>query len=102
MKVTLSGKEFTLRCDMRALADAKREHGVDIAQLAKADDDVVGVGTLVYHMAKSGAKFAEAPFKYDLDGFLALIEFADLAPLVESIGTLMGGQKGQKKEKGKL
>ena len=37
MKVTLSGKEFTLRCDMRALANAKRESGLDISKLK---DDV--------------------------------------------------------------
>ena len=33
MKLTLSGKEFTLRCDMRALAAAKREAGIDIGKL---------------------------------------------------------------------
>ena len=38
MKVTLSGKEFTLRCDMRALAAAKREAGIDIGKMS---DDVV-------------------------------------------------------------
>ena len=38
MKLTLSGKEFTLRCDMRALANAKREAGIDISKL---NDDVV-------------------------------------------------------------
>ena len=55
MKLTLSEKEFTLRCDMRALANAKREHAIDISKL---NDDAVEIGTLVYHMAKSGAKFA--------------------------------------------
>ena len=74
MKLTLSGKEFTLRCDMRALANAKREAGIDISKL---NDDVVEVGTLVYFMAQSGAKHADVPFKYELDDFLGLIEVRD-------------------------
>jgi hypothetical protein len=33
MKLTLSGKEFTLRCDMRALANAKKEAGIVLEKL---------------------------------------------------------------------
>jgi len=87
MKLTLSGKEFTLRCDMRALANAKREAGIDIGKLG---DDVLEVGTLVYFMAQSGAKHADIPFKYELDDFLGLIELSDL----ESIGMAVGGMLG--------
>jgi len=94
MKRTLSGKEFTLRCDMRALAAAKREAGIDIGKL---QDDVVEIGTLVYYMAQSGAKNAGIPFDYECDDFLGLIEISDLEPLSEALSTLMGGGDGKKK-----
>ena len=55
MQIELNGKEFRLRCDMRALANAKRESNIDIGNLG---DDVVEVGTFVYYMAQSGAKHA--------------------------------------------
>ena len=94
MKLTLSGKEFTLRCDMRALAAAKREAGIDIGKL---DDNVIDIGTLVYYMAQSGAKHAGIPFDYECDDFLGLIEISDLEPLSEALSTLMGGGDGKKK-----
>ena len=94
MKVTLSEKEFTLRCDMRALAAAKREAGIDSGKMS---DDVVEVGTLVYYMAQSGAKHAGIPFDYECEDFLALIEISDLEPLAEALSTLMGGGSGKKK-----
>ena len=94
MKLTLSGKEFTLRCDMRALANAKREAGIDISKL---NDDVVEIGTLVYFMAQSGAKHADVPFKYELDDFLGLIEVRDLETLTEAMNELFGGGEGKKK-----
>lgn len=93
MKLTLSGKEFTLRCDMRALANAKREAGIDIGKLS---DDVVEIGTLVYYMAQSGAKHADVPFKYELDDFLGLIDLADLTELGNAVGAMLGGD-GKKK-----
>jgi len=93
MKLTLSGKEFTLRCDMRALANAKREAGIDIGKLS---DDVVEIGTLVYYMAQSGAKHADVPFKYQLDDFLGLIDLADLTELGNAVGAMLGGD-GKKK-----
>ena len=96
MKLTLSGKEFTLRCDMRALANAKREHAIDISKL---NDDAVEIGTLVYHMAKSGAKFAGVPFDYELDDFLGLIDFADMEAMTDALSTLLGGGEDQKKAK---
>ena len=76
MKLTLSGKEFTLRCDMRALANAKREAGIDISKL---DDDIVSVGTFVYYLAQSGAKHADIPFKVELDDFLMSMPASRLA-----------------------
>ncbi len=94
MKLTLSGKEFTLRCDMRALAAAKREAGIDIGKL---QDDVIEIGTLVYYMAQSGAKHAGIPFDYDVDDFLGLIEISDLESLAEAVGLLMTGGDTKKK-----
>jgi hypothetical protein len=93
MKLTLSGKEFTLRCDMRALANAKREAGIEIGKLT---DDVVEIGTLVFYMAQSGAKHADVPFKWEVDDFLGLIEVQDLEALAEAVGALLGGE-GEKK-----
>ena len=94
MKLTLSGKEFTLRCDMRALANAKREAGIDIGKLS---DDVVEVGTLVYFMAQSGAKHADVPFKYELDDFLGLIDFTDLEALGNAVSDMLGAGTTKKK-----
>ena len=94
MKLTLSGKEFSLRCDMRALANAKREAGIDISKL---NDDIVEVGTLVYFMAQSGAKHADVPFKWELDDFLGLIEMQDLEALTVAMNELFGGGTGKKK-----
>tara|TARA_R100000329_G_scaffold112624_1_gene92455 strand:+ start:187 stop:471 length:285 start_codon:yes stop_codon:yes gene_type:complete len=94
MKLTLSEKQFTLRCDMRALAAAKREVGIDLGKLS---DDVVEIGTLVYYMAQSGAKHAGIPFKYECDDFLGLIEVKDLDALAEAVGALLGGGDGKKK-----
>jgi len=96
MKLTLSGKEFSLRCDMRALANAKREAGIEIGKLS---DDVVEIGTLVYYMAQSGAKYADVPFKYELDDFLGLIDLQDLEPLGEAVTAMLGGGGSQKKAK---
>ena len=86
MKLTLSGKEFTLRCDMRALAAAKREAGIELSKLS---DDVVEIGTLVYYMAKSGAKSADVPFKWSVDDFLGLIELGDLEALGEAVAGML-------------
>ena len=86
MKLTLSGKEFTLRCDMRALANAKREAGIELSKLS---DDVVEIGTLVYYMAKSGAKSADVPFKWSVDDFLGLIELGDLEALGEAVAGML-------------
>ncbi len=96
MKLTLSGKEFTLRCDMRALAHAKRDSGIDIGNL---EEDAVQIGTLVYYMAQSGAKFAGVPFTYDLDDFLGLIDMGDMEAMGEALATLMGGARSEKKAK---
>ena len=95
MKLTLSGKEFTLRCDMRALANAKRESGIDIGKL---DEDAVQIGTLVYYLAQSGAKHADVPFKYELDDFLGLIDMADIAAMTEALVKLLGA--GTEKKSG--
>jgi len=92
MKLTLSGKEFTLRCDMRALANAKREAGIELSKLS---DDVVEIGTLVYYMAKSGAKSADVPFKWSVDDFLGLIELGDL----EALGAAVAGMLNTSTEK---
>ena len=99
MKIELDGKQFMLRCDMLALARAKREAGIDIGEIG---EDVVQVGTLVYYMAASGAKKAGVQFKYDVDDFLALISVDQLAYLTEVMGAIMGGeQDGEKKAQAK-
>ena len=95
MKLSLSGKEFTLRCDMRALANAKRESGIDIGKL---DEDAVQIGTLVYYLAQSGAKHADVPFKYELDDFLGLIDMADIAAMTEALVKLLGAGTEKKSE----
>lgn len=95
MKLTLSGKEFTLRCDMRALANAKRESGIDIGKL---DDDAVEIGSLVYYMAQSGAKHADVPFKYNLDDFLGLIDMSDLHAMTQALIDLLGAGTEKKSE----
>jgi hypothetical protein len=83
MKLTLSGKEFTLRCDFLALAKAKREAGIELGKLN--DGDVVNTGTLLFYMAQSGAKHAGIPFKQELDDFLALIDISDMPALEQAI-----------------
>jgi len=95
MKLTLSGKEFTLRCDMRALSNAKRESGIDIGKL---DDDAVEIGSLVYYMAQSGAKHADVPFKYNLDDFLGLIDMSDLPAMTQALIDLLGAGTEKKSE----
>jgi hypothetical protein len=95
MKLTLSGKEFTLRCDMRALANAKRESGIDIGKL---NDDAVEIGSLVYYMAQSGAKHADVPFKYNLDDFLGLIDMSDLPAMTQALIDLLGAGTEKKSE----
>jgi hypothetical protein len=90
MQIELDGKQFSLRCDMLALARAKREAGIDIA---KMDDDVVQVGTLIYYMAASGARKAGVPFKYEVDDFLSLIAVDQLPYLVDVLSVIMGGDK---------
>ena len=97
MKIELDGKQFSLRCDMLALARAKREAGIDIAEIG---EDVVQVGTLVYFMAASGAKKAGVPFKYEVDDFLALIAVDQLGYLTGVMSAIMGGE-GEKKVKAK-
>jgi hypothetical protein len=98
MKVTLSGKEFTLRCDMRALANAKKEAGIVLEKL-KEESDLVTVGTLAYFMAQSGAKYAGVPFKYTQDDFLGLIEMEDVHALGDTLIAVMSVGE-EKKSKG--
>jgi hypothetical protein len=98
MQIELDGKQFSLRCDMLALARAKREAGIDIA---KMEDDVVKVGTLIYYMAASGANKAGVPFKYEADEFLALIAVDQLPYLMEALGAIMGGEEKKAKVKAK-
>tara|TARA_R110000822_G_scaffold287100_1_gene408403 strand:- start:10 stop:309 length:300 start_codon:yes stop_codon:yes gene_type:complete len=98
MKIELDGKQFSLRCDMLALARAKREAGIDIA---KMEDDVVKVGTLIYFMAASGAKKAGVPFKYEVDEFLSLIAVDQLPYLMEALSAIMGGEEKKAKAKAK-
>jgi len=95
MKLTLSGKEFTLRCDMRALANAKRESGIDINKL---QEDAVEIGSLVYYMAQSGAKHADVPFKYALDDFLGLIDMTDIPAMTDAPVALLGAGTEKKSE----
>jgi hypothetical protein len=98
MKVTLSGKEFTLRCDMRALANAKKEAGIVLEKMQR-ENDLVTVGTLAYFMAQSGAKYAGVPFKYTQDDFLGLIEMEDVHALGEALIAVMSVGE-EKKSKG--
>lgn len=95
MKLTLSGKEFTLRCDMRALSNAKREAGIE---LGKLEEDPVQVATLVYFCAQSGAKFADVPFKYTVDEFLGLIDMSEAEAMTEALVQLLGGTAEKKSE----
>jgi hypothetical protein len=80
---------------MRALANAKRESGIDIGKL---DEDAVQIGTLVYYLAQSGAKHADVPFKYELDDFLGLIDMADIAAMTEALVKLLGAGTEKKSE----
>ena len=89
----LSGKQFWLRADMRAIKAAKDEHGIDIANMG---EDIVELATLVYFFAKSGGKAKGAPFDYDLDGFLELVDVSDFEALSEVLAKLMGND-GKKK-----
>ena len=110
MKVTLSGKEFTLRCDMRALANAKREHNVDISNLTESYKDDEGeiqqrenfdaFATLLFYFAKSGAKHAKTDFDYDRDDFLGLIGLEEMPTVMTAaLALLGGGGESQKKAK---
>ena len=96
MKIELEGQQFTLRCDMLALARAKREADIDISQIG---EDIVQVGTLIYFMAASGAKKAGIPFKFAVDDFLALIAVDQLEYLMTAVNAIMGG--GEKKRRPK-
>lgn len=93
MKLELSGKEFTLRADFRAFAAAKSEAGIKLEDIG---NDPVDVCTLVYFMARSGAKHAEVPFKYKLDDFLGLMQVADIPKLTAAINELMGSGEEKK------
>jgi len=95
MKLTLSGKEFTLRADFRAFAAAKREAGIELGNLS---DDPVEAGTLVYYMAMSGHKFAGIPFDYELDDFLGLIQMGEVETMTLALVELLGGGTEKKSE----
>ena len=110
MKVTLSGKEFTLRCDMRALANAKRDDNIDMSSLTEEYKDFDGkvrereninaICTFMYHFAVSGAKHTKTAFNYDRDDFLGLIGHEDMPTISDALVALFsGGEKTQKKAK---
>lgn len=86
MKLVLSGKEFQLRADFLAFKQAKEEAGIELNNMS---DNPVEVGTLVYFMARSGAKRAEIPFKYKLDDFLALIDFKNVSAMSAALEQLL-------------
>lgn len=93
MKLVLSGKEFQLRADFLAFKSAKQEAGIELHKLS---DDPVDACTLVYFMARSGAKAAEVPFKYKLDDFLGLINMQDVDDLSKALTQLLGGSAEKK------
>ncbi len=93
MKLVLSGKEFQLRADFLAFKQAQQEAGIELGKLT---DNPVDAGTLVYFMARSGAKHAEIPFKYKLDDFLALIDFQNVDELSAALEQLLS--KGEEKK----
>ena len=63
------------------------------------EEDAIQIGTLVYYLAQSGAKFAGVPFDYDLDDFLGLIDMADMDAMTTALVALLGGGGNQKKAK---
>ncbi len=101
MDLELNGKTYWLRCDMRALANAKREHKTDLSDITESYKDENGkkqerenfdaIGCLVYHFAKSGAKFKKQRFPYEMDDFLGLIQLEDISKLGDALQSLMGG-----------
>lgn len=93
MKLVLSGKEFYLRADFLAFKQAKEEAGIELGKLG---DNPVDAGSLVYFMARSGAKHAEVPFKYKLDDFLSLIDYQDVENMSAALEKLLG-KDGEKK-----
>jgi hypothetical protein len=90
MKLELSGKEFTLRCDMAALDRAKQLSGIELTKLDE-DGDIVELSKLLFYFAESGAKFAGIPFDYELDAWLALIDISDLPKLSDAVSSVLGG-----------
>ncbi len=108
MQLELNGKTYWLRCDMRALANAKREHKTDISDIATTYKDENGkeqerqnfdaIGCLVYHFAKSGAKFKKQRFTLDMDDFLGLIELQDIPKLGDALSSLIGASTEKKRQ----
>ena len=94
MKLELGGKEFTLRCDILALDQAKKHSGVELNKLDE-EGDIVELSKLLFYCAKSGAKFTGIPFKYELDDWMALIDISDLHKLSDAVTAMLGG--GEKK-----
>jgi len=87
MRLTLSDKEFTLRADFLAFNSAKEEAGVS---LGDEFTDPVDACKLLYFMARSGAKYAGVPFKYELEDFLGLMQLSDVPQMTSALNEMMG------------
>jgi hypothetical protein len=94
MNITLDGKTFPVRANMRAWKNFEDETGAKVSQIDT--NDVTKMPMLVYYFVKEGCAKQGMKFDMPMDEFLSLIEVSDLAMLAEVVEQSMSPQ-GEKK-----
>ena len=97
--ITVNGKTYPLRADVRALMECKDETGLDIESVQESG--TIGVCTFLFYFARAAARHSGEGFSLDRSEFLQGIELSDLNEAAESFSQATGtGETTGKKKRG--
>lgn len=80
--ITVNGKSYPLRADVRALMECEEETGMKIETVQ--DSGTVGVCTFLFYFARAAARHQGERFNMDRAEFLQGIELQDLATVADA------------------
>ena len=91
MNITLEGKTFPVRANMRAWRNFETATGNKVATLDTTD--VTKMPELLFYFVQEGCKKQGMTFDMSCEDFLAMVDVADLARVMEIIEASMSPEK---------
>lgn len=95
MTITLDGRTFPVKANMRAWRSFEQATGHKVANIDS--EDVTLMPELLYYFVQEGCKKQGMSFDMEVDDFLGLIDVQDLTAVVEVIEASMTPQKKTEK-----